>query len=403
MAGYEACWVPGTDHAGIATQNVVEKELAKQNLTRHALGREKFVERVWQWKEKYGSTIIKQLQALGCSCDWSKERFTLDEGLSNAVREVFIRLYNKGFIYRGKYIVNWCVKCCTALSDDEVEHTDHTGSLWYIKYPAAGGAGGDEHIVVATTRPETMLGDTAVAVNPQDDRYKNLKNKKVVLPLAGRELPVITDEFVDPEFGTGIVKVTPAHDPNDFQMGIKHNLKQVIVMDVTGKMNENVPEAYRGLDRYKCRKKVVEDLEKQELLLKIEKHTSAVGHCYRCDTVIEPYLSDQWFVKMKPLAKEALEVVRQGKIKFYPERWVKVYENWMENIRDWCISRQLWWGHRIPVWYCCKNKDCKPIVSAKKPETCPSCGSRELKQDPDVLDTWFSSWLWPFSTLGWPE
>jgi valyl-tRNA synthetase len=404
MSGYEACWVPGTDHAGIATQHVVEKELAGQNISRHDLGREKFVERVWQWKEKYGSTIIRQLKALGCSCDWSKERFTLDDGLSNAVREVFIRLHQKGLIYRGKYIVNWCPKCTTALSDDEVDHREHEGCLWYIKYPVQGGGA---RVVVATTRPETMLGDTAVAVNPGDERYRDLKGRKVMLPLVGREIPVIEDAFVDPQFGTGIVKVTPAHDPNDFQMGLRHKLEQVITMDERAKMNGNVPEVYRGLDRYKCRERVVEDLTQQGLIEKTEKHANAVGHCYRCGTVIEPYLSDQWFVRMKPLAEGALKAVQDGRIKFYPERWTKVYENWIDNIRDWCISRQLWWGHRIPVWYCeaegGKGGKCPPIVQKETPAKCPCCGSADLRQDSDVLDTWFSSWLRPFSTLGWPE
>jgi len=410
MAGYEACWIPGTDHAGIATQNVVEKSLAEKGLTKEKLGREEFIKKMWEWKEQYGGTIIKQLKYLGTSCDWTRERFTMDEGLSFAVRRVFVELYNKGLIYKGKYIVNWCPRCRTALSDDEVEYRDHDGNLWYVKYPIADSS---DSVTVATTRPETMLGDTAVAVNPSDERYKDLINKEVVLPLTDRKIRVIADNFVDPQFGTGIVKVTPAHDPNDFQIGLRHNLRQITVMDETGKMNENAPEQYRGLDRYECRKKILDDLESQGLLLKTEKHTNAVGHCYRCNTVIEPYLSDQWFVKMKPLAQKALEVVLDKKIKFYPERWVKVYQHWMENIRDWCISRQLWWGHRIPVYYCVasnaksskegENTKCPPIVSMEHPDRCPNCSGTDIVQDSDVLDTWFSSWLWPFSTLGWPK
>ena len=346
MQGYEACWVPGTDHAGIATQHVVEKSLLKEGIARRELGREQFVQRVWQWKELYGGTIIKQLRKLGTSCDWERERFTMDAGLSNAVQEVFVRLYEKGLIYKGKYIVNWCPKDHTALSDDEVNHSDSNGHLWYIKYPVEGI---NEFVVVATTRPETMLGDTAVAVNPKDDRYKHLVGKSVLLPIANRIIPIIADDFVDSSFGTGAVKVTPAHDPNDYQIGERHGLEKLIVMDTSGKMNEHVPNKYRGLDRYECRKEIVRDLEKKGLLEKIEDHVHSVGHCYRCDTVIEPYLSDQWFVRMKPLAEKALEVVLSGEIKFYPDRWTKVYENWMTNIRDWCISRQLWWGHRIPV------------------------------------------------------
>ncbi|MCS7230291.1 MAG: valine--tRNA ligase [Candidatus Kryptonium sp.] len=398
MQGYEACWIPGTDHAGIATQNVVEKALAKEGLRREDLGREKFLERVWQWKEEYGNTIIKQLKKLGVSCDWKRERFTMDEGLSNAVKEVFIRLYEKGLIYRGKYIVNWCPRCHTALADDEVEHKEQNGKLWYIKYPIENS---QEFITVATTRPETMLGDTAVAVNPKDERYKHLIGKFAILPLVWRKLPIISDESVDMEFGTGAVKVTPAHDPNDYLLAIKHNLEFVVVMDTYAKMNENVPEKYRFIDRYEARKEVVKDLETYGYLAKVEDYTHAVGRCYRCDTVIEPYLSDQWFVKMKPLAEKALQVVLDGKIKFYPERWVKVYEHWMRNVRDWCISRQIWWGHRIPVYYC---DDCREImVEREEPKSCKKCGSTKIRQDEDVLDTWFSSWLWPFSTLNWPE
>ncbi|CUT05795.1 valine--tRNA ligase, partial [Candidatus Kryptobacter tengchongensis] len=365
MQGFEACWIPGTDHAGIATQNAVEKALAKEGLRREDLGREKFLERVWKWKEEYGNTIIKQLKKLGVSCDWKRERFTMDEGLSNAVKEVFIRLYEKGLIYRGKYIVNWCPRCHTALADDEVEYKEQVGKLWYIKYPIENS---NDFIVVATTRPETMLGDTAVAVNPKDERYKHLIGKYAILPLVGRKLPVIADEIVDMEFGTGAVKVTPAHDPNDYLMATKHDLALVVAMDTYARMNENVPEKYRGLDRYEARREVVKDLEKQGYLVKVEDYTHAVGRCYRCDTIIEPYLSDQWFVKMKPLAEKALQVVLDGKIKFYPERWIKVYEHWMRNVRDWCISRQIWWGHRIPVYYC---DDCGEImVEREEPKKC---------------------------------
>lgn len=398
MQGYETCWIPGTDHAGIATQNVVEKVLAKEGLRREDLGREKFLERVWQWKEEYGNTIIKQLKKLGVSCDWKREKFTMDEDLSNAVKEVFIRLYEKGLIYRGKYIVNWCPRCHTALADDEVEYKEQAGKLWFIKYLIENS---NEFIMVATTRPETMLGDTAVAVNPKDERYKHLLGKFAILPLVGRKLPIIADEIVDIEFGTGAVKVTPAHDPNDYLMALKHNLEFILVMDTYARINENAPVKYRGLDRYEARKEVVKDLEEQGYLLKVENYTHSVGRCYRCGTVIEPYLSDQWFVKMKPLAEKALQVVLDGKIKFYPEKWVKVYEHWMRNVRDWCISRQIWWGHRIPVYYC---DDCGEImVERETPKSCKKCGSSKIRQDEDVLDTWFSSWLWPFSTLGWPK
>lgn len=405
MKGFEACWIPGTDHAGIATQHVVEKALLKEGIQRKDLGREKFLERVWEWKTLYGGTINKQLRTLGVSCDWERERFTMDEGLSNAVKEVFVRLHEKGLIYRGKYIVNWCPKDHTALSDDEVNHSESNGHLWHIRYPVEHSS---ESIVVATTRPETMLGDTAVAVNPKDERYKHLIGKNVVVPVARRIIPVIADDFVDAQFGTGAVKVTPAHDPNDYQMGIRHNLQQLIIMDTSAKMNNNVPPKYHGMDRYECRRELLRDLEKSGDLLKTEDHTHSVGHCYRCDTVIEPYLSDQWFVKMKPLAEPALKVVQNGEITFHPERFTKIYEHWMTNIRDWCISRQLWWGHRIPAWYCVGDQhstiDCKePIVSRTPPEKCPHCGSTELRQDSDVLDTWFSSWLWPFSVHGWPE
>ncbi len=405
MQGYETCWVPGTDHAGIATQHVVERALQKEGIARRELGREKFVQRVWQWKELYGGTIIKQLRKLGTSCDWQRERFTMDDGLSNAVQEVFVRLHERGLLYKGKYIVNWCPKDHTALSDDEVNFAESNGHLWYIRYPLE-----DSHeaVVVATTRPETMLGDTAVAVNPKDERYTHLVGRKVRLPLANRLIPIIADDFVDVSFGTGAVKVTPAHDPNDFQIGERHSLEKLIVMDTSGKMNEFVPNKYRGMDRYECRKEILRDLEKEGLLVKTADHVHSVGHCYRCDTVIEPYLSDQWFVRMKPLAEKALAVVMNGEIKFYPDRWTKVYEHWMTNIRDWCISRQLWWGHRVPAWYCTEqigNKPAcaQPIVSRTSPEKCPHCGSTILRQDDDVLDTWFSSWLWPFSVFDWPK
>jgi len=398
MAGYNTLWIPGTDHAGIATQNVVERRLAKEEgLTRHDLGREKFVERVWQWQKKYGGIIINQLKRLGSSCDWQRTRFTMDEGLSRAVIEAFVRLYEKGLIYRGKYIINWCPRCQTAISDEEVVHKDQEGSLWYIRYPVKDGSG---YITVATTRPESMLGDTAVAVHPEDKRYKKMIGKTLVLPLIGREIPVVADNAVDPKFGTGAVKVTPAHDPNDFEISQRHHLPAVVVMDETATMNENAGR-FAGMDRFACRKAVVEELRKQGLLEKIEKHQHAVGHCQRCDTIIEPYLSEQWFVKIKPLAEPALRVVQEGKIRFIPERWTKVYENWMVNIRDWCISRQLWWGHRIPVFYC---QDCgEQMVDRQKPEKCRKCGNGRIEQDSDVLDTWFSSWLWPFSTMGWPD
>lgn len=398
MQGEEAMWMPGTDHAGIATQNVVERNLLQEEgVSRHDLGREKFVERVWEWREKYGSTIISQLKRLGCSCDWERERFTMDEGLSRAVMEVFVRLYDKGLIYRGKYIINWCPRCLTALSDEEAEPREHEGSLWHIRYPLKDS---DKHLIVATTRPETMLGDTAVAVNPYDERYKDLIGKKAILPVIGRELPIIADELVDPSFGTGLVKVTPAHDPNDYQMGKRHDLEFVNIMNEDATLNENAGP-YEGYDRFKCREELIEELEKKGLLEKVEPHTHAIPRCQRCDTVIEPYLSEQWFVKTKPLAEPALEAVLDGRIKFYPEKWTKVYVAWMENIRDWCISRQLWWGHRIPVYYC---DDCEHMmVKVEAPSGCEKCSSENIRQDEDVLDTWFSSWLWPFSTMGWPE
>jgi len=398
MQGYETLWMPGTDHAGIATQNRVEQALAREGKTRHDLGRERFVEQVWDWKERHGGLIIEQLKLLGCSCDWARERFTMDEGLSRAVQEVFVRLYERGLIYRGKYIVNWCPRCHTALSDEESIHEEEQGHLWYIRYPIKGE---DMYITVATTRPETMLGDTAVAVHPEDERHRAWIGKTAILPLIEREIPILADdEYVDPEFGTGAVKVTPAHDPNDFLIGRKHDLPQVNVMNGDGTMNEDAGAKYAGMDRFVCRAAVVEDLKKKGLLGKTEGHAHTVGHCQRCDTIVEPYLSDQWFVRMEPLARPAIQAAREGELRFYPERWTRVYLNWLENIRDWCISRQLWWGHRIPVWYCPCGEH---IVARTEPERCPRCGETELRQDEDVLDTWFSSWLWPFSTLGWPE
>lgn len=400
MKGYEACWIPGTDHAGIATQNVVEKALMKEGKTRHDLGREKFVERVWEWKRQYGGVIIKQLRTLGCSCDWERERFTMDETLSTAVKEVFVRLFDDGLIYRGNYIVNWCPKDHTAISDDEVNYTDQQGTLYYIKYPIPDSA---EAAIVATTRPETMFGDVAVAVNPADERYKHLIGKTAILPLANKPIPIIADEYVDRDFGTGMVKITPAHDPNDYWVGQRHNLPQPVVMDISARMNDNVPPAYRGLDRYEARKRVLADLQAQDLLVKQEDHASAVGRCYRCDTVIEPYLSEQWFVRMKPLAEPALKVVLDGTIKFYPERWVKVYEHWMTNVRDWCISRQLWWGHRIPVYYAADGRFTAARSEEEARKRLNLRPNEPLRQDEDVLDTWFSSWLWPFSVHDWPQ
>ncbi len=398
MDGYDVLWIPGTDHAGIATQNVVERELAKEGYTRHQLGREKFLERVWQWKERYGQTIIKQLQRLGASCSWSYLRFTMDEGLSRAVREVFCRLFEEGLIYRGDYIINWCPRCETALADLEVEFEPKAGKLWYLIYPLVDGSG---EIVVATTRPETMLGDTAVAVNPQDERYKNFIGKLVKLPLLGREIPVIGDLSVDPEFGTGAVKVTPAHDFADYEIAKRHGLPFLKVIDEKGRMTKEAGP-YQGLDRFSARERVLEDLQAQGYLLKEEDYELVLGHCYRCGTVIEPLLSKQWFVRMKPLAQPAIAAVEYDFIKFYPENWKNLYFDWMRNIRDWCISRQIWWGHRIPIWYC---QDCGKIMASREEEfsQCLECGSTNLKQEEDVLDTWFSSALWPFSTMGWPE
>ncbi len=404
MDGYNTLWVPGTDHAGIATQNVVERQLAAEGLTRHDVGREKFIERVWKWKEQSGGTIIEQLKRLGCSCDWSRERFTMDEGLSRAVREVFVRLYEEGLIYQGDYIINWCPRCHTALADIEVEHEPTEGRIWYLRYPlvdeATGKASKERFLVVATTRPETMLGDTAVAVNPDDERYQDLIGKYVVLPIVERKIPIIADSHVDPEFGTGAVKVTPAHDFNDFEIAQRHDLDAVNIFDINARLTEEAG-AFVGMDRFEARKAVLEELERQGLLEKEEPHDLAAGHCYRCKTVVEPRLSKQWFVKIEPLAKPALEAVRKGQTRIIPEGWVRTYEEWMTNIRDWCISRQIWWGHRIPAWTC---QECGNImVRRQAPETCDRCGSSRLEQETDVLDTWFSSALWPFSTLGWPD
>jgi valyl-tRNA synthetase len=399
MSGFETLWIPGTDHAGIATQNVVEKKIAKeQKKTRHDIGRDAFVEEVWKWKQQSHSTITSQLKKLGSSCDWDRERFTMDEGLSKAVRKVFVRLYEEGLIYRGKYIINWCPRCRTALSDEEAEHKELQGKLYHFKYPFKDGSG---HVVVATTRPETMLGDTAVAVNPADDRYAAVVGKTLLLPLVNREIPIIADDFVDRKFGTGAVKVTPAHDPNDFQMGRRHSMEPIMVIDESGTMCGPIPQKYIGLDRFACRKAVVEDMTALGFVEKIEDHTHSVGHCYRCSTVVEPAYSNQWFVKMKPLAEAAAAAGREDRVQFFPARWKKTYIDWMENIRDWCISRQIWWGHRIPVWYC--DACGQTIVAEDDPTSCPGCGSKTLTRDEDVLDTWFSSWLWPFSTMGWPD
>ena len=397
MQGYNALWMPGMDHAGIATQNVVEQELAKEGLTRHDLGRERFIERVWEWKAKYGGVIIHQLKRLGCSCDWSRERFTMDEGLSKAVREVFVRLYNDGLIYQGDYIVNWCPRCRTAISDLEVEYHQEAGHLWSIRYPFAEGEGG---VVVATTRPETMLGDTAVAVNPNDERYRELIDREVILPLMNRRIPVIADDYVTMEFGSGAVKITPASDPNDFAMAGRHKLEIIRIMDDNAVINKN-GGVYEGQDRYECRKNVVRDLEAGGHLVDTEPYAHNIGQCYRCKTDIEPAVSRQWFVKIAPLAKEATAAVVKGKTRIIPSTWEATYFEWMNNIRDWCISRQIWWGHRIPVWNC---EGCgKVIVASNDPDLCPDCGGTKLRQEEDVLDTWFSSGLWPFSTLGWPE
>ena len=398
MQGYEALWLPGTDHAGIATQIKVEEELrTKEGLTRYDLGREKFLQRVWEWKEKYGNRIVEQQKKMGASCDWSRSRFTMDEGCSRAVRETFCELYDKGLIYKGSRIINWCPHCLTALSDAEVEYVDKPGHLWYIRYPLADGSG---DIVVATTRPETMMGDTGVAVNPEDEKFKHLIGKKCILPIMNREIPIVGDEYCEIGFGTGAVKMTPAHDPNDFEVGLRHNLEVIRVIADDGTINEN-GGPYNGMDRYECRNAIVKDLEEQGYLVKTEPYSHNVGTCYRCHNDVEPLISAQWFVKMEPLAKEAIRVVQDGTIKFVPERFTKTYINWMENVHDWCISRQLWWGHQIPAWYC---DDCGHInVSREDPSKCEKCGSMHLTREEDVLDTWFSSALWPFSTLGWPD
>ncbi len=422
MRGREALWVPGTDHAGIATQNVVERQLAEEGLTRHDVGREAFVERVWSWVDVTEKRIIQQLKAIGCSIDIARKRFTLDEGLSTAVREVFVRLYEDGLIYRGNYIINWCPRCHTALSNEEAEPEETSGKLFHLRYPlsaatvegATGGPGDGEfelprlpdgrpYLVVATTRPETMLGDTAVAVAPGDERYASLVGGEVELPLAGRRISIVADEWADPEFGSGAVKVTPGHDPNDFEIGQRHGLEVLNILTEEAVLNDAVPEAFQGMDRFAARRAVMEALEAEGLVEDVEDYRHALPHCYRCGTIVEPRLSLQWFVRMEPLARPALEASRAGAVRFTPERWEKVYEHWLENVRDWCISRQLWWGHRIPVWYC-RNEACEEmIVAREEPTVCAVCGSGDLVQDPDVLDTWFSSWLWPFSTLGWPE
>ncbi|WP_297289471.1 valine--tRNA ligase [uncultured Flavonifractor sp.] len=399
MQGYAALWVPGTDHAGIATQIKVEEELRKnEGLSRYDLGREKFLERVWDWKHKYGNRIVEQQKKLGASCDWSRARFTMDEGLSKAVRHVFVSLYKKGLIYKGSRIINWCPNCVTALSDAEVEYQDKPGNFWHIRYPIQGEEG--RYVIVATTRPETMLGDTGVAVNPNDERYKDIVGKRCILPLVGREMPIVADDYVDMEFGTGCVKMTPAHDPNDFEVGLRQNLETIRVLDDNGKVVEGYGR-YSGMDRYEARKAIVADLEEQGYLVKVEPHQHNVGTCYRCHNDVEPLISAQWFVKMKPLAEEALRVVNEGEVKFVPDRFSKIYTNWMENVHDWCISRQLWWGHQIPAWTC---QECGHItVSEDDPTECEHCHSHNIKQEEDVLDTWFSSALWPFSTLGWPQ
>jgi len=402
MNGFETCWMPGTDHAGIATQNVVEKQIAKEGKRRQELGREKLIERLWEWKKEYGDTIIHQLKIIGASCDWPRTRFTMDDSYSHAVKEAFVRLYEKGLIYRGEYIINWCPRCLTALSDEEAEHHETQGHLYHLRYPFKENK--NKFLIIATTRPETMLGDTAVAVNPKDERYINFIGKKLLLPLINREIEIIADDFVDPAFGTGVVKVTPAHDPNDFAMGRRHNLEFINIMRPDASLNENAGR-FEGMDRFEARKIIIESLKEHLLLEKIESHTHGVGHCYRCHTVIEPYISKQWFVKMNPLAEPALRAVQDGRIKFYPDRWRKVYMNWMENIRDWCISRQIWWGHRIPVWYdeqenifvAMSQEDAQNQALVKHGKKVP------LHQDEDVLDTWFSSWLWPFATFDWPN
>ncbi|MDP9348033.1 MAG: valine--tRNA ligase [Gemmatimonadota bacterium] len=411
MQGREALWVPGTDHAGIATQNVVERLLAKEGKTRYDLGREAFVARVWEFVRETGGTILQQLRAIGCSADWERTAFTLDPERSRAVREVFVRLYEKGLVYRGHRIINWCPRCLTALSDEEAEPEETQGKLYHLRYPFAEGvdapglprlSGGRPYLVVATTRPETMLGDTAVAVNPDDERYQAVVGREIDLPLTGRRIPVVADEYADPEFGSGAVKLTPAHDPNDFEVAQRAGIPSMDVMTPEAVMSDQVPEPFRGLDRFEARRQVVRAFEEVGLLEKVEEHTHAVPHCYRCATVVEPRLSEQWFVRMQPLAEPALQAWRDGRVRFHPERFGRIYEHWMENIRDWCISRQLWWGHRIPVWYCRAEACGETLVAREDPAGCPKCGGA-VEQDEDVLDTWFSSWLWPFSTLGWPE
>jgi valyl-tRNA synthetase len=398
MIGEKTLWVPGTDHAGIATQNVVERKLRQQGIERAEIGRERFIEETWKVKHEHHGVISQQMKEIGASCDWDRERFTLDEGLSEAVREVFVGLYDRGLVYRGHYLVNWCSSCGTALSDDEVEHWEEPGKLYHYYYPLEDGSGAVE---IATTRPETMLGDTAVAVHPKDSRYTKVVGKRVRLPLTDRLVPIVADEFVDMEFGTGAVKVTPAHDPNDWDIAVRHGLEKINILNDDGTLNDAVPEPYRGLPVREGRKRVVEDLKAEDLFIRDEDHPHQVGHCYRCDTLVEPYLSRQWFVRMKPLAEKALKALRDDDIRFFPKKWENTYTHWLDNIRDWCISRQLWWGHRIPVWYC---DECgEMMVRRVDPDRCSSCESTSIRQDPDVLDTWFSSWLWPFSTLGWPD
>ncbi len=397
MEGYETLWLPGTDHASIATEAKIVEAMRKEGITKEEIGREKFLERAWEWKAQYGGRIVEQLKKLGSSCDWDRERFTLDEGCSKAVREVFCKLYDKGLIYRGERIINWCPHCLTSISDAEVEYEDQAGHFWHLRYPFKDGSG---YLELATTRPETLLGDTAVAVNPNDERYKDMVGKTLILPIVHREIPVIADDYVDIEFGTGVVKITPAHDPNDFEVGLRHNLEVINVLTPDAKIVDDYPK-YAGMDRYEARKAIVEDLQAEGALVEIEDYSHNVGTCYRCGTTVEPRVSKQWFVKMEPLAKPAVEVVRNGEVKFVPERFDKTYFHWMENIKDWCISRQLWWGHRIPAYYC---DDCGEVmVSAQEVHTCSKCGSHHVHQDPDTLDTWFSSALWPFSTLGYPD
>ena len=397
MEGYETLWLPGTDHASIATEAKIVEAMRKEGITKEEIGREKFLERAWEWKAQYGGRIVEQLKKLGSSCDWDRERFTLDEGCSKAVREVFCKLYDKGLIYRGERIINWCPHCLTSISDAEVEYEDQAGHFWHLRYPFKDGSG---YLELATTRPETLLGDTAVAVNPNDERYKGMVGKTLILPIVHREIPVIADDYVDIEFGTGVVKITPAHDPNDFEVGLRHNLEVINVLTPDAKIVDDYPK-YAGMDRYEARKAIVEDLQAEGALVEIEDYSHNVGTCYRCGTTVEPRVSKQWFVKMEPLAKPAVEVVRNGEVKFVPERFDKTYFHWMENIKDWCISRQLWWGHRIPAYYC---DDCGEVmVSAQEVHTCSKCGSNHVHQDPDTLDTWFSSALWPFSTLGYPD